>query len=97
MQLDAWTQSVRVLCPAKRAARERGSTRTMAAPSAVPISFNATASSYIAHVRLPQSLMQKLEAEGASDMSISLSEGVLSVGGESYQLDAVPEEGSFDG
>ena len=68
----------------------------MAAPSAVPISFNATASSYIAHVRLPQSLMQKLEAEGASDMSISLSEGVLSVGGESYQLDAVPEEGSFD-
>ena len=40
--------------------------------------------------------MQKLEAEGASDMSISLSEGVLSVGGESYQLDAVPEEGSFD-
>ena len=69
---------------------------TMAAPSAVPISFNATASSYIAHVRLPQSLMQKLEAEGASDMSISLSEGVLSVGGESYQLDAVPEEGSFD-
>ena len=35
----------------------------MAAPSAVPISFNATASSYIAHVRLPQSLMQKLEAD----------------------------------
>ena len=69
---------------------------TMAAPSFVPISFNATASSYIAHVRLPPGLMQKLEAEGASDMSISLSEGVLSVGGESYKLDAVPEEGSFD-
>ena len=47
----------------------------MAAPSFVPISFNATASSYIAHVRLPPGLMQKLEAEGASDMSISLSEG----------------------
>ena len=68
----------------------------MAGPSFVPISFNATASSYIAHVRLPPSLMQKLEVEGASDMSISLTEGVLSVGGESYKLDAVPEEGSFD-
>jgi hypothetical protein len=68
----------------------------MAGPSFVPISFNATASSYIAYVRLPPTLMDKLEAEGASDMSISLSEGVLSVGGVSYKLDAVPEEGSFD-
>ena len=68
----------------------------MAGPSYMPISFNATASSYIAHVRLPTTLMQKLEAEGASDMSISLSDGVLSVGGESFSLDAVSEEGYFD-
>jgi hypothetical protein len=62
----------------------------------LPITFSANAASYVAAVRLPAALAQKLEAEGASDMSISLSDGTLSVGGESFSLSAVPEDGHFD-
>jgi len=60
------------------------------------VNFSETASSYVAAIRLPQKLAQKLATGSAGDMTVSLSEGVLQVGEEKFTLTTVAEEGAND-